>query len=112
MEKQKRHTKRKARVRGKIVGTAKRPRLSVHRTNVHFYAQLIDDEKGVTILSGSDTSEMKGTKSERSEKLGEEIAKSAKAKKIEEVIFDRGGFRYHGRVKAFAEGARKGGLKF
>lgn len=103
------------RVRSKIFGTAKLPRLSVFRSNTHIYGQLIDDEKGVTLASFSDlkikkTKELK--KTEIAGMVGEELAKKAAAKKIKKVVFDRNGLRYHGRVKALAEGARKGGLEF
>lgn len=124
--KQKNRDRRHKRVRGKISGTSKRPRLCVFRSSKHIYAQLIDDEKN-KILAVSNDIEMKkkGTKVakgakeiERSRKLalgfevGKLIAKKAKDLKIEEVVFDRGGYKYHGRVKSLAEGARDGGLKF
>ncbi len=113
--KAKRFTQRKRRVRAKILGNAARPRLSVFRSNVHIYGQIIDDEKGKTLLAFSDVKlkkEVKMTKVQAAEKVGEEIAKKALTKKIKAVIFDRNGFRYHGRVKALADGARKGGLVF
>ena len=103
--KTKRHIRRKLRVRSKIFGTAKRPRLSVFRSNKSLYAQVIDDEKGITLASA------KGIKT-TGEKIGGELAKKAIAKKIKKVVFDRNGFRFHGRVKSLAEGARKGGLEF
>ena len=103
--KTKRHIRRKLRVRSKIFGTAKRPRLSVFRSNKSLYAQVVDDEKGVTLVSA------KGVKT-TGEKIGGELAKKAIAKKIKKVVFDRNGFRFHGRVKSLAEGARKGGLEF
>lgn len=102
------------RIRAKISGTNQRPRLSIFRSNQHIYAQLIDDEKGATLLALSDAHIKKGkhTKSELAKMVGVELAKKAKAKGVESVVFDRGGFRYHGRVKQIAEGAREGGLVF
>lgn len=114
--KAKRYAQRKARVRAKVVGTADRPRFSVFRSNVHIYGQLIDDEKGKTLISCSDLGaageKTKASKTQIAEKVGEDLAKKATAKKIKKVTFDRNGFAYHGRVKALAEGARKGGLEF
>ncbi len=105
---------RHRRIRAKIAGTAKRPRLSVFRSNKHIFLQLIDDSKGKTIVSASDLKmkKDKATKSEIAKEVGRELAKSAKAKKIKEAVFDRGGYRYHGRIKASAEGAREEGLQF
>jgi len=107
--------RRHHRVRSKIKGSKERPRLSVFRSNKYNYVQLIDDEKGVTLVSASDL-ELKNkkglTKTERAREVGKLIAKKAKAKKITKVVFDRNGYKYHGRVKAIAEGAREGGLKF
>lgn len=102
------------RIRAKISGTQERPRLSVYRSSQHIYAQLIDDQKAITILAISDSHVKKGkhTKSELAKMVGLELAKKAKAKGVESVVFDRGGFRYHGRVKQIAEGAREGGLVF
>lgn len=114
----KRHIKdiRKKRVRGKITGSSKRPRLSVFRSNKHLYVQLIDDLKGITLMGLSDKvvkkNSLKMTKTKIAAFLGEDLAKKAKAKRISKVVFDRGSYRYHGRIKALAEGARKGGLKF
>lgn len=99
-------------MRGKIFGTAKRPRLSVFRSGKHIRAQLIDDEKAETLASASDLALKEGTKTEKALVVGEELAKKALKLKIKKVVFDRGGYKYHGRVKAVAEGARKGGLKF
>lgn len=99
----------------KIYGTGSRPRLNVNRSNVHIYGQIIDDEKQVTLVSLSDIGIKKAekmTKTQVAELVGEGIAKKAIAKKIKKVVFDRNGFVYHGRVKALAEGARKGGLNF
>ena len=111
--KAKRYDQRKRRVRAKILGSATRPRLSVFRSNAHIYAQIINDDKGVTLVAASDVKTKKaGKKVETAEIIGEEIAKKALTKKIKTVVFDRNGFMYHGRVKAVAEGARKGGLEF
>lgn len=107
--------RRQAKVRAKVSGTAEKPRLSVYRSNADMYAQLIDDEKSVTIASArSQEADPKGKmkKTEAALALGKLIAKKAEEKKIKTVVFDRGGNRYHGRVKAVAEGAREGGLKF
>lgn len=103
-------TKRK--IRAIISGTAERPRLSVFRSNSHFYAQLIDDVKAVTIASASDIVAKKGTKMERAITAGADLAKAANAKGITSVVFDRNGFKYAGRIKAFADAAREAGLKF
>jgi large subunit ribosomal protein L18 len=109
---------RHKRIRAKIKGTIEVPRLGVFRSNKHIYAQLVDDEAGKIILLASDLELKKksGKKSELAHRVGELLAKKAldlpAAKKIEKVIFDRGGYQYHGRIKALAEGARKGGLKF
>ena len=94
-------------MRAKIKGTAKKPRLCVFRSNKHIYAQLIDDNKGQTLIAVSGKANVKKAK-----EVGQLIAQQALEKKIEKVVFDRGGYRYHGRVKAVAEGAREGGLKF
>ena len=100
--------------RGKISGTAARPRLDVFRSAKHIYAQVIDDEKGVTLVSASTMDkdfEGFGGNVEAAAKVGKMVAERALEKGITEVVFDRGGFVYHGRVKALAEGAREGGLK-
>jgi large subunit ribosomal protein L18 len=113
--KTKRRLQRKRRVRAKVSGTTKMPRLSVFRSNTHIYGQIISDEKGETLMSFSDikfSKKAKETKTMVASRVGEEIAKKALAKKIKKVVFDKNGFMYHGRVKALAEGARKGGLKF
>lgn len=99
------------RIRKKINGTAERPRLSVFRSNESIYCQLIDDMKGHTIAAASSKGTT-GTKSERAMAVGKMIAEKAKENGVETVVFDRGGYRYHGRVKSLAEGAREGGLKF
>jgi len=109
---------RHARVRKKVAGTAECPRLAARRTLNNMIAQLIDDTKGVSILQLTTGSKEfqnefgKLTKTEQSRKLGVKVAEVAKAKGIEAVVFDRGGYVYHGRVKALAEGAREGGIKF
>lgn len=108
---------RHRRIRAKVFGTARQPRLCVFRSNAHVYAQLIDDEKGLTLAAASDlelkaAGEGKGSQKERAQKVGQLIAKKAGEKKIKEVIFDRAGYKYHGSVLALAEGARTGGLKF
>jgi large subunit ribosomal protein L18 len=101
-------------IRKKVSGTAEKPRLSVFRSNTGIYAQLIDDIKGVTLVSSSSVEfkSSKGTKTEISKLVGQKIAEKAKSTGIETVVFDRGGFLYHGRIKALAEGAREGGLIF
>ena len=107
--------KRHRRVRRKISGTAQRPRLNVFRSNKHIYAQLIDDVNGVTLASASTMDkgfEGNGGNKEAARKVGQAIAKGAAEKNIEEAVFDRGGYLYHGRVKELADGARESGLKF
>ena len=101
--------KRHTRVRGKISGTPERPRLNVFRSNANMYAQIIDDVNGVTLAA--DFEGATGNK-EAARKVGKAVAERAKAKGIEEVVFDRGGYVYHGRVAELAEGAREAGLKF
>lgn len=103
------------RVRKKIFGTAERPRLSVYRSNKGIMCQLIDDVKGVTLASASTkekTWKGEGTKSDQAKEVGKLLAERALEKDINTVVFDRSGYLYHGRVKALAEGAREGGLKF
>lgn len=102
------------RVRKKVNGTAERPRLSVFRSNKSIYCQLIDDLKGHTLASASsvESGVPSGTKTEQAKVVGQLIAEKAKSAGIEDVVFDRSGYLYHGRVKALAEGAREGGLKF
>lgn len=103
----------KRRVRGKISGSAELPRLSVYKSNKEIYAQLIDDKEGKTLASASSRAlNATGSKVEISAEVGKAIAEKAKAAGIENIVFDRNGFVYHGRVKALAEGAREGGLKF
>ena len=107
--------KRHKRVRGKISGTPERPRLNVFRSNTNIYAQIIDDVAGVTLVSASTLDKSfegaTGNK-EAARKVGKLLAERAQAKGIETVVFDRGGYVYHGRVQELAEGAREGGLKF
>lgn len=111
----KQRAKRHIRVRGKISGTAACPRLNVYRSLSNIHAQIIDDTKGVTLVSAStvekDYTDYGGNK-DAAKKVGTLIAERALAKGITEVVFDRGGYLYHGRVKELAEGAREGGLKF
>lgn len=102
----------KRKIRMKIAGTDTRPRLSVYRSNKFIYAQLIDDTTGTTLASASDVKTAKGTKTVRAEEIGKMVAEAALAKKIKEVVFDRNGFKYTGRVKLLADAARKAGLKF
>ena len=106
---------RHVRVRGKISGTPERPRLNVFRSNANIYAQIIDDVTGKTLASASSLEkdfQCDGDKKAAAKKVGQMVAERAKAKGIETVVFDRGGYLYHGRVQALAEGAREGGLKF
>lgn len=101
------------RTRAKIHGTAERPRLSVHFSNLHITAQIIDDDKKVTLAYATTVgAKMTGTKTEKAAKIGEEIAKKAKAKKVKKVVFDRGSKLYAGRMTALADAARKEGLEF
>lgn len=104
---------RHARVRSRVTGSAERPRLSVFRANQHIYGQLIDDAAGKTIISASSLElKAKAKKSEAATEVGKLVAKKALEKGIKAVVFDRGGYAYHGRVKALADGAREGGLAF
>ena len=107
--------KRHKRVRGKISGTPEMPRLNVFRSEANIYAQVIDDVNGNTLVAASSVEkdfEGNGSNVEAAKKIGSKIAERALAKGIEEVVFDRGGYIYHGRVQALAEAAREGGLKF
>ena len=104
--------RRRARVRARVHGTALRPRLAVFRSNRFIYGQLIDDGKKTTLAAASDMGRKEKTKVLRAKGAGEALAAAAKEKKITEVVFDRGGFKYAGRIRSFAEGARDGGLKF
>jgi len=111
---QQRRLRRRRRVRAKIRGTADRPRLAIYRSNRGLYAQLIDDDRGHTVAQASWTEDeiRKLDAGERAKRAGELIAERAKSAGVETCIFDRGGYRYHGRVAALAEGAREGGLQF
>jgi len=109
------------RIRKKILGTAERPRLNVYRSTNHIYVQVIDDAKGVTLVSAASVEKGKGLKGEKrptggnvgsAKEVGKLIAERAKEKGIQQVVFDRGGYLYHGRIKALAEAAREAGLKF
>lgn len=114
-DKNKTRQKRHLRVRNRIAGTAERPRLNVFRSLANIYAQVIDDDKGVTLVAASSKEkgfEGSGGNVEAAKKVGAAIAKKALEKGISEVVFDRGGYIYHGRVAALAEAAREGGLKF
>ena len=107
--------KRHLRVRNRVSGTSERPRLNVFRSLAHIYAQVIDDEKGMTLAAASSLDkdfDGKGGNIAAAKAVGAAIAKKALEKGISEVVFDRGGYIYHGRVKALAEAAREGGLKF
>ena len=105
--------RRHARIRASVKGTHERPRLSVFCSSKHTQAQIIDDAKGITLISVSDLkTKKKGTKLERAVYVGEELAKKALENGIKKVVFDRGGFRYQGRIRALADAARKGGLTF
>ena len=103
---------RSRRIRARVNGNADTPRLAVFKSTKGIYAKVIDDEKKVTIASASDLKIKKGTKMEKAKEVGKNIAEAAKNKKIEKIVFDRGGFRYFGRVKALADAAREAGLKF
>ncbi|EEJ68802.1 50S ribosomal protein L18 [Lactobacillus crispatus] len=113
-DKNKLRLKRHRRIRGKISGTAERPRLSIFRSNKNIYAQLIDDVAGVTLASAStlDENVSDATKVEQAAAVGKAIAEAAKAKDISTVVFDRSGYLYHGRVQALADAARENGLDF
>ena len=111
-EKLQRRTRRHARVRAKVSGTASRPRLSVFKSNKYFYAQIIDDEKGTTLIGVSSAGAKGKTMTDKAKEMGTLLAKKAVEKKIESVVFDKGGFLYTGKIKAFADSVRKGGLNF
>ena len=107
--------RRHRRVRGRLAGTAERPRLAVFRSNVGIYAQLIDDVEGETVAAAGWQNlkkSFKGSKTEQAKEVGKLLAQNAKKAGVETCVFDRGGYLYHGRVKALAEGAREGGLRF
>ena len=116
IDKHKVRLKRHARVRTKLSGTAEKPRLNVYRSNKHIYAQIIDDVKGVTLAQASsqdkDIANTSASKVDLATTVGQEIAKKANDKGIKEIVFDRGGYLYHGRVKALADAARENGLEF
>ena len=118
INKNEKRVKRHVRLRHDLAGTSKRPRLNVYRTLAHIYAQIIDDDKGVTLVSCNTTQKdirekvANMTNKEAARYVGEQIAKLAKKKKITEVVFDRGGYLYTGRVKELADGARAAGLEF
>ena len=108
------HLRNKARIRKKIFGTSEVPRLNVFKSGKHIYAQIIDDIKGVTLdsFSSLNIKSEKGSSVEKAKKVGESLGKKALDKKLNKVVFDRGGFIYHGRIKALADGVREAGLKF
>ena len=110
--KQERRNKIKTRIRGKVSGTAERPRMTVFRSNKQIYVQLVDDSEGKTLVSASSKGIEEGTKSEVAAKVGQAIAEKALAAGITEVVFDRNGYLFHGSVKSLADAARNGGLKF
>ncbi len=115
LSKEQRRLRIKRRIRKTISGTSLRPRLAIFRSNKQIYAQLIDDNAGSTLASASslkNESAQKGNKIDQAKLIGQEIAEKAKGAGITEVVFDRSGYLYHGRVQAFAEAAREGGLKF
>jgi large subunit ribosomal protein L18 len=107
-----RRERRHRRVRAVVSGTAKRPRLSIYKSNTRVVAQLIDDEKGVTLAAVSSRAEKAKTPRERAEMAARTLAKLAESKGIKQVVFDRGGFQYLGTIKAFADSARQAGLEF
>lgn len=114
--KEQRRQRRHRKVRGRISGTAQRPRVCVTRSLMHVYVQAIDDDTHVTIAAASDKeltkSDTKLSKSEKAQKVGELLGKKLHEKNIESIVFDRGGYRYHGRVKSLAEGIRTSGIQF
>jgi large subunit ribosomal protein L18 len=114
MTKRQHRLRRRRRVRARIVGSAERPRLSVYRSNRGIFAQLVDDAAGRTLaaVNWTEPELRKISAAEQAKRAGELLAERAKAAKIETCVFDRGGYKFHGRVKALAEGAREGGLKF
>jgi len=112
IDKQSKRVRRRKRIRAKVTGTTERPRLSVFKSNRALYAQLVDDERGVTLASAVTDVKAKQTPIEKARTAGLKLAEEAKKKGVEKVVFDRGGFIYIGNIKAFAEGAREGGLSF
>jgi large subunit ribosomal protein L18 len=111
-KKQEKRIRLKKKIRTKVFGSSSRPRLSVFRSNEYIYAQIINDETGKTLISLSDLKSKTGTKTERATSIGGELAKLAMTKGIKSCVFDRNGFKYTGRVKALADGARSAGLLF
>lgn len=107
-----RRVKRHIKLRKKIIGTKNRPRLAIFRSNKHIFAQVIDDSLSKTLISASDAKIGKLPKREKAYEVGRSIAQKALKNKIKSVVFDRGGFLYHGRISEFAKGAREGGLEF
>jgi len=109
-----RKERRIKRVRSKILARKSRPRLTVFRSNQYIYTQIIDDNKGKTLVSAheKELSDTKMTRTQKAQELGKVLAKKAVAKKIKNIVFDKGAYKYHGRIKALAEGAREGGLQF
>jgi large subunit ribosomal protein L18 len=114
LTKRQRRLKRRRRVRARVTGSAERPRLSVYRSNRGVFAQLIDDRKGQTVaaVNWTEPDLRKLTATDQAKKAGELLAERGKAAGVESCVFDRGGYQYHGRVKALADGAREGGLAF
>ena len=114
MTKPQARARRHRRIRGKVSGTAERPRLAVYRTNKGISAQLIDDNEGKTLASANwmNLKSFKGNKTDQASEVGKQLAANAKSAGLDKCVFDRGGYLYHGRVKALADGAREGGLSF
>lgn len=112
IKKQFNRLKRKKRVRKHISGTNIKPRLTVYRSGLHIYAQLIDDQSQATLAAASDIKIAKGTKTQKAIEVGKNVALAATKLKITEAVFDRNGYKYHGRIKALADSARQNGLKF
>lgn len=110
--KQLKHKLRKGRVRARVSGTASRPRLSIFRSNAQIYAQVIDDVTGKTLAASSTAAITTGNKTQQAQAAGKAIAEAAAAKGVKAVVFDRGGYKYHGRVKSLADAAREAGLQF
>lgn len=115
LKNQEKRIRRHRRIRSRVVGTKERPRLCIFRSNQHIYAQLIDDERGKTLLAVSDVELKKSAKTKKlaiAAEIGKLIAQKAIENKIEKVVFDRGGYKYHGTIKVLADAVREGGLKF
>jgi large subunit ribosomal protein L18 len=111
-QKAQRWAKRKRRVRRRIFGTPEKPRLSVFRSNQHIYAQLINDVEGRTLTSASTVQMERGGTTDAASEVGKRLAENAKSAGVQRIVFDRSGYRFHGRVKALADAAREGGLEF